>query len=74
LTLVPNRYFYLVDVEREELLAIHPADGLTELQVTMLEQRLRAEQHVDDPDSGLALRDSAVRPLPLEALARVFDR
>ena len=63
--MLPARYLYLVDIETEEPLAIFVADHFDrEGAVILYEAQLRAEHNVDDPASGLALRDSLLDPLP----------
>lgn len=72
LSLPPTRYLYLVN-EAEELLAIFSLDHLTrELEIISYEARLRASHNVDDPESGIVLRDSVTRPLPGDVLARAW--
>lgn len=68
--MIPDRYFYLVDETTEDLLAIFPVgeEYQHELKIITLEAQLRAEHNVDDPLSGLALRDSLSRPLDPELL------
>lgn len=68
----PEHYLYLVAIETDEVLAIHPLDGLHPLKAITAEAQLRATANVDDPESGLAIRDSDVRPLPADDLARIW--
>ena len=69
----PARYLYLVDLECEELLAIYSCDHLArEIEVNSYEARLRTKHAVDDVESGLALRDSALQPLPDELLRKAW--
>lgn len=56
----PPRYFALIDLDSGKVLHRFPiikADGMA---VLVQERQLRAEHGVDDPTSGLALRDSAL--------------
>ena len=62
---LPETYLYLVDIETEDVLAIRSLDDVArELDVMTIEARFRAEHNVDDVSSGLAIRDSRLRPLP----------
>lgn len=73
--MIPADYFYLVDVETDEPLAIFPIeDCRTALELISLEARLRSEHNVDDPASGIALRDSAHAPLSADVLKSVMRR
>lgn len=73
--MIPAHYFYLVDIETEEPLAIFSTDDLDHyLHILTREAELRTKHRVDDPDSGLALRDSALRPLPATAALSVMAR
>jgi len=59
------RYLYLVDVETANPLAVFSVDHLAyEGDIILYEAQLRAEHNVDDPASGLALKDSLLDPLP----------
>lgn len=63
--MLPARYLYLVDIDTDEPLAIFSVDHLDrEGEIIVYEAQLRAEHNVDDPASGLALRDSLLDPLP----------
>lgn len=63
--MLPTRYLYLVEMETGELLAIFSIDHLArEGEVIVYEAQLRAEHNVDDPASGLVLKDSLLDPLP----------
>jgi hypothetical protein len=56
---------YLVDIETEAVLAVFSLDDCDrELAAIAREKEIRARHRVDDPESGLALRDSLTRPLP----------
>ena len=67
--MLPARYLYLVDIETEEPLAIFVVDHFSrEGEVILYEAQLRDKHNVDDPASGLALRDSLLDPLPLVTL------
>ncbi|GAB7553110.1 hypothetical protein NRB_26160 [Novosphingobium sp. 11B] len=71
--MIPFRYFYLVDIETEEPLALFSADhcrGGRELH--HLEARIRVDHDVDDITSGIALRDSAYAPLPSDQALRIM--
>lgn len=58
-------FFYLVDSESGRPLARFPFVTLTrELEIISFEKWLRAKHHVDDPATGLDLRDSRLSPLP----------
>lgn len=75
MALIPENYLYLVDIESERVLAVFPIDHLSrELEVISLESRLRIDHGVDDPETGLALRDSRVRPLEFETLRKALSR
>lgn len=70
--LIPAAYLYLTN-DRNELLAIFPFDHIRrELEVISYEAEVRAKCNVDDPESGLSLVDSRVRPLPADVLARAM--
>ena len=70
--MLPARYLYLVDIEREKPLAIFAVDHLArEGDVILYEAQLRAEHNVDDPASGLMLRDSLLDPLPEDVAAPI---
>jgi hypothetical protein len=72
--MLPARYLYLVEVDTDEPLAIFPIDHLArEGDVILYEAQLRAEHNVDDPASGLVLRDSLLDPLP-EGVAAPIHR
>jgi len=58
---VDDPCLYLVDIEPEAVLARFPIGHLTrELDIITYEAQLRVQHNVDDPESGLALRDSRV--------------
>lgn len=63
--MLPARYLYLVDEDTGQPLAIFPIDHIAhEGYILTYEAQLRAEHNVDDPTSGLVLRDSLLDPLP----------
>jgi len=68
----PSLYFYLVDVETDQPIARFSVDGCeTYAQLHALEARIRTRHNVDDPASGLALRDTAHHPLPAAVLRKL---
>lgn len=72
--MTPTRYLYLVDTARDELLRIYSLDHLaSEIEINSYEARLRAKHAVDDPESGLALRDSETKPLHDELLREAWQ-
>jgi len=63
--MLPARYLYLADDDTGMPLAIFAVDHFDrEGEVILYEAQLRAEHNVDDPASGLVLRDSLLDPLP----------
>jgi hypothetical protein len=63
--MLPARYLYLVDIETNQPLAIFSLEEFDrEGEVILYEAQLRAQHNVDDAESGLALRDSLLDPLP----------
>jgi len=63
--MLPARYLYLVNIETSEPLAIFSLEEFDrEGEVILYEAQLRAQHNVDDAESGLALRDSLLDPLP----------
>ncbi|EJL34467.1 hypothetical protein [Novosphingobium sp. AP12] len=65
--MIPLSYFYLVDAKTNEPIAIFSAEKCgSRNELTELEGRLRLEHNVDDPTSGLVLRDSVSAPLPTD--------
>ena len=73
--MIPADYFYLVDIETDEPLAIFPIEHCrSALELFSIEARLRSEHNVDDPASGIALRDSAHAPLSPNMVMSVMRR
>jgi hypothetical protein len=73
--MIPADYLYLIDIETEEPLAIFSIEECqSELEIISLEARVRAEHNVDDPASGLALRDSLDAPLGADVVREVIRR
>lgn len=73
MSIIPASYFYLVDIETDEPLAIFSAaDCRTYGELHALESRIRADHNVDDVASGLALRDSGSAPLPPEQARQIL--
>lgn len=71
--MIPEGYFYLVDIETDQPLAIFSTDECrSALELNSLEARLRVEHNVDDPQSGLALRESGSAPLKADVVAKVL--
>lgn len=61
---LPLRYLYLVDAATEEVLRIYSLDGFTrEIEIILYEKDLRARLYIDDPETGLFLRDSLTNPI-----------
>lgn len=61
--MIPEHFFYLVDIEQEKVLATFSIEDCASVfEVNALEAELRARHGVDDPDRGLALRHSDLRP------------
>jgi hypothetical protein len=71
--MLPSSYFYLIDIETDQPLAIFSAAGCRSYsELHALEARIRANHDVDDVNSGLALRDSGSRPLPAVQVRHVL--
>ena len=61
---LPSRYLYLVDIETEKVLRVFSLDEFTrELEIISYESQLRTRCYIDDPETGLALRDSLLSPI-----------
>ncbi|MBK6801645.1 hypothetical protein [Novosphingobium sp.] len=61
---LPSRYLYLVDIETEKVLRVFSLDEFTrELEIISYESQLRTRYYIDDPETGLALRDSLLSPI-----------
>lgn len=73
--MIPLSYFYLVDVETDQPLAIFSAEECRSgSELAALEGRLRLEHNVDDVMSGLVLRDSGSTPLSADQIKIVLVR
>lgn len=73
--MIPLSYFYLVDIETEQALAIFCAEECRSgNELAALEGRLRVEHNVDDVMSGLVLRASGSAPLSADAIRIVLVR
>lgn len=59
-----GRHFALIELDSGKVLQRFPVEKRDGMAVLMQERRLRAEHSVDDPTSGLALRDSALDEMP----------
>lgn len=59
-----GRHFALIELDTGKVLQRFPIEKRDGMAVLMQERRLRAEHGVDDPTSGLALRDSALDEMP----------
>jgi hypothetical protein len=71
--MIPSSYFYIVDIETDEPLAIFSAaECRTYSQLHALEGRIRADHDVDNIARGLALRDSASAPLLHDVAVKVM--
>lgn len=71
--MIPASYFYLVDIDTDEPLAIFSAEGCRSYaELHALEARIRANHDVDNVSSGLALRDSESSPLPAQQARHVM--
>ena len=71
--MIPLSYFYLVDFDTNEPLAIFSAaECRTYAELHTLEAQIRANHDVDDVNSGLALRDSGSAPLPPDQARHVM--
>lgn len=68
----PHRYLYLVDEATDEVVALCPADDLDEPWIARLEAELAVQAGADDPESSMAIRDSAIAPLPDDLLQRAW--
>lgn len=72
---IPLSYFYLVNVETNEPLAIFSADDChSSNDLAALEGRLRLEHNVDDATNGLALRNSVSARLPTDQIMVLLAR
>lgn len=61
---LPSRYLYLVDIKTEKVLRVFSLDEFTrELEIISYESQLRTRYYIDDPESGLGLRDSLLSPI-----------
>lgn len=67
----PERYFYLVEIDSDEIKAVFTADQVGEAEMIAFERELRTRYGVEAPGSGLDLRDSAEHPLRAEVWAHV---
>lgn len=56
----PGRHFALIELDTGKVLRRFPIEKADGMAVLVQELRLRAEHGVDEPTSGLALRDSAL--------------
>jgi hypothetical protein len=56
----PGRHFALIELETGKVLQRFPVTTEGPMAVNTQEARLRAEHGVDEADSGVALRDSAL--------------
>jgi hypothetical protein len=71
--MIPSSYFYIVDIETDEPLAMFSAaECRTYSQLHAIEVRIRADHDVDNSASGLALRDSASAPLAPDVAIKVM--
>lgn len=71
----PDRYFYLVDIDSDEIKAIFTADHFEEPgEIATFERRIREQHGVDASNSELVLRDSAEHPLRAEVWAQLIWR
>lgn len=73
--MIPASYFYLIDIDTDEPLAVFSAEQCRSgNDLAALEGRIRFEHNVDDITSGLALRDSGAAPLTPPVLEAVMRR
>ena len=73
--MIPADYFYLADIDTDEPLAIFSLeDCRSALETNSFEARIRVQHGVDDPASGLVLRDSGSAPLSVEVVDAVMRR
>lgn len=73
--MIPADYFYLADIETDEPLAIFSLeDCRSAIEANSLEARIRIQHGVDDPASGLVLRDSGSAPLPADVVDDVIRK
>lgn len=71
--MIPRHYFYLVDADTQEPLAIFSRDDCHfHFEVSAREAQIRVRYGVDDPESGLLLRDGYSAPLPIEKIRAVL--
>jgi len=66
-------YFYLVDAKTQQHLAIFSHDDCPmQSDVASREAQIRVRYGVDEPGSGLLLRDGYTAPLPIEKVKAVL--
>jgi len=71
--MVPDSYFYLVDANTLEPLAIFSLDDCRfHFEVSAREAQIRVKYGVDDAESGLLLRSRSTAPLSIEKMRAVL--
>ena len=72
-SMIPDRYYYLVDATTLEPLALFSADDCRfHFEVSAREAQIRVKYGVDDAESGLLLRSNASASLPIEKARAVL--
>lgn len=59
-----GRHFALIEIDTGKVLQRFPVTDTDPMAVLAQERRLRADHGIDEPTSGLALRDSALDEAP----------